>query len=175
MTLGELHRKLSDITLNDVGVDLFDFLQDFFARQETKERIIYLNQAQNYERQLWRDGSAKPQYSPTTLSKRERWGFYIPSSKQYTAHETGELFRSMGVVVTHEYVAVVVDRNNSLGIDFMEDGVVYAFEGDEHIEDYFELYDPNGDTLGLTDESFEELREDMINSVLEKLKAYING
>lgn len=178
MNLDELDRKLQDLTLGDLGEDLFIYLERFFNSDETKDRMIWLNQHQNYDLQVWRDGTAKPTYAPYTIEKRRLLGYYIPASKAYVAHETGELFRSMGVLVTHEGVSIVSTTDSSIcaDIDFMEGSTqVYGIEGDAHIEDYFELYDPNKDTLGLTDESFDTLRDDMVNSVLTQLKAYING
>ena len=178
MTLKELHSKLQDLTLGDLGKDLYGYLQKFFSMQETKDRMLWLNQSQNYDQQVWRDGTVKPVYAPATLAKREAWGFFIPTSKKYVAHETGELFRSMGVLVTPDSVAIVSTTDASIAedIDFMEGTTqVWGIEGDTHIEDYFSLYDPEGKTLGLTDENFETLRDDMVNSVLTQLKAYING
>lgn len=178
MTLGELHSKLQDLTLGDLGEDLFGYLQRFFQDDKTKDTMIWLNQHQNYDLQQWRDGSPKPIYSPRTLDKRELFGFFIPSSKRYVAHETGELFRSMGVLVTPDSVAIVSTTDSSIAsdVDFMEGGTqVYGIEGDTHIEDYFEMYDPERNTLGLSEESFATLRDEMINSVLTQLKAYLNG
>lgn len=178
MTLNELHGKLQDLTLGDLGEDLYGYLQKFFSMKETKESMLWLNQHQNYEQQVWRDGTPKPVYSAPTLEKREAWGFYIPSSKRYTAHETGELFRSMGVLVTPDSVAIVCTTDSSIAedIDFMEGTTqVWGIEGDTHIDEYFSLYDPDGKTLGLTEESFATLRDDMVNSVLTQLKEYFNG
>lgn len=178
MNLDELDRKLQDLTLGDLGEDLFTYLERFFNSDETKDRMIWLNQHQNYDLQVWRDGTAKPIYHPQTIEKRRYFGFYIPASKKYVAHESGELFRSMGVLVTHEGVSIVstTDATICADIDFKEGTTqVYGIEGDSHIEDYFEKYDPDRETLGLTDESFATLRDDMVNSVLTQLKAYING
>lgn len=178
MTLGELHSKLQDLTLGDLGEDLFGYLQKFFQDDETKDRMLWLNQHQNYDLQVWRDGTEKPTYSPFTLNKREIYGFFIPSSKKYVAHESGELFRSMGVLVTSDSVAIVSTTDSTIAgnVDFMGgETQVYGIYGDDHIEEYFDRYDPEGNTLGLTEESFATLRDDMINSVLTQLKAYLNG
>lgn len=178
MNLNELDRKLQDLTLGDLGEDLFIYLERFFSSDETKDKMIRLNQHQNYDLQVWRDGTAKPVYSPQTIEKRNRLGFYIPASKEYVAHETGDLFRSMGVLVTHEGVSIVSTTDSTICADedFMEGSAQGGGIGDySHIEYYFDEYDPSRNTLGITDESFATLRDDMVDSVLTQLKAYING
>ena len=182
--------RLSEIAPSSddfVACDLSLSLAEWFKRQDVKEHIVYLVQHQNYDNTEWvRLGTKtpKPNYAPSTLQKRKDWGLYTNPSKRYMGHEYGDLFRSMDVKVDTEGIMVISDPNGGLGEDFMEGngnmGTFHEEEGaDTHIEQYFEQYDPERNTLTLTDESFAlvfgEIREGVIDSMRNQIRNCING
>lgn len=185
--LERLKDALENITFGDMGAgssfcDLYLLLQKFFEQQSSKEALVRSVQENNYNKQIWTDdgrAEGKPLYSPYTIDKRRAIGYYIPASKQWVAHETGQLFHSMGLLVTPNGVSVVAVPNGgepALDIDFMESTTsVWGIDEDTHIEDYFELYDPDCKTLGLTDENIESLMGEMKEFVLNGLKEYFKN
>ena len=134
---------------------------------------------------------AAPKLRPTSMEGRDTQtdlrtfdtgearglGLLHPLIQEICRTRNGELFRSMGCwLLRFRYDSLYTDSSIAEEIDCLEGtSQVWGIEGDTHIEDYFDLYDPEGNTLGLTEESFETLRDDMVNSVLTQLKAYING
>lgn len=178
MDIDTLDAKIADITLGDLGFDLYLVLSHFFSQEEVKERMVYLNQSQLYEHTILADGTPTPKYAISTLEKRAKNGMSI-SPGNYHYHEYGELFRAMGVKIADDGVMMVCEPNNSsvaLNEDFMEGSrTVMGIEGDAHIEDFFHLYDANREGLGLTEENLLTLREDMVEYVQKELRDYING
>lgn len=175
--LGALEAKIADLTFGELGFDFFLVLSHFFSQQEIMDRMVYLNQSQLYNGTL-ADGSTTPAYSPLTIEKRRSWGLRI--TPNYTYHEFGDLYRSMGVKVGDDGVMLICDPNSSegmVGTDFMGDTTQsMSIEGDTHIEDMFNIYDPNREGLGLTEENLLTLREDMVAYVQDELRNFIlNG
>lgn len=171
----ELEARLDNITFGDLGEDLFGYLQDFFSQDEVKDRMIYLNQEQLYEHQITSYSAKTPRYSPYTIRRKGENNLKVATNFLY--HETGELYRSMGVLVGPESVQIVSTNDTSITLneDFME-GTMVSMGEDEHIEDFWNIYDPERKGLGLTDENFLSLKEDIDGFVRERLKNYIvNG
>lgn len=181
--------RLSEIAPSSddfVACDLSLSLAEWFKRQDVKEHIVYLVQHQNYDRTEWvHEGQlqAKPPYAQYTLDKRKTWGLYTNPSKLYMGHEFGDLFRSMDVAVDAEGIMVISDPNGGLGEDFMEGNgsatMAHPEENDNHIDMYFEQYDPERDTLKISDENFAivfgEIREGVIDSMRNQIRNCING
>lgn len=181
MTIDALTSLIGGITPQN----LFPFLAAYFNQREVQERMVELNQKQLYEEQIDHNGNYTPDYEAYTIDKREVYGYSLVPRKAYHYHETGDLFRAMGVQVGEDFVAIVCSSNNPYALDIdtgttnespAYTGYAKPSHGEEgHIEAMFDFYDTERDGLGLTEENFSEFMEGMKEAIVVGIKNVISG
>lgn len=153
--LNELANKIANAPklLNEVSAR-------FFGMDYVKNAIVEEVQRQSING-LWSDDTNKPEYAEYTYNKREENG-YTPWSTGYTGHESGALFRSMDVFVDKEEgcFKIISEEGWGRGLDILNETRFGDGEPD-HIRWYFELYDEEGKTLGLTSQKLLSLLEEL--------------
>lgn len=177
--LSELIGKVEDITLGEMplqykGGDMFQYLEEFFLLDEVQEAMITYNQEQMFDFNSNRNGRRIGNYANETSEYKRHVG--LPSV-EFTLYESGSFYRSMGVVVGSEAVAIVSDIENALGLDTVNHWGTPAAIEMSHIYEMFESWDENRLVLGLTDDNFDtfasEGEQDLRGFVLRKLKNYL--
>lgn len=170
MTLDELKNTLTSLTPEA----LFPYLANYFNQREVKELMVELNQEQLFGKQILNNGDYTPDYAPYTIEKRRKAGYSLLPTMSYHYHETGDLFRSMGVKVSPDSVEITAGSSNpdALGMD-MGFGVGGGEQG--HIESMFSLHDEERLGLGLTEENFAQLMEGVRDAMVQGIKESIDG
>lgn len=151
--LNELANKIA----NTKGA-LKQISAQFFSQDYVKDAIITEVQRQSING-LWSDDTNKPEYAEYTYAKREE-NDYTPWSTGYTGHESGALFRSMDVFVEEDSFKIISEEGWGRGMDILNE-TRFGEGGPGHIQWYFDLYDEEGKTLGLTPQKLVSLLEQL--------------
>ena len=115
-----------------------------------KAQIIDLNQKQLYEQGIQADGTPTGEYSPNTMRRKQAYGdsWNTPGeSSHITGNDTGITYRSMNVRAEADGIVINADDRNN----------------------FFER-EPQG--LGLTSESLNELKPEITERLIEKVKEH---